>query len=53
MSDLDKQIFWFNEYKTDPIKVGMLCEEFPGLQKAWEQFQTLYELCGGQDDCLH
>ena len=52
MKDLpiDKQHKWVTDYKVDAIRLGRMCEEFPGLQKSWEQFIMMYELCRSQDD---
>jgi hypothetical protein len=43
--DVDKQHQWINEYSLKPIEIGALCEKFPGLQKSWEQFKIMYNLC--------
>lgn len=48
--DIDKQTHWMNSYRIDPIKLGRMCDKFPGLQKSWEQFKITYELCRSQDD---
>ena len=45
MLDLDKQYEYMVKYKTDPIEIGELCEQYPGLQKSWEQFLTTLNLC--------
>lgn len=47
---IDKQTTWLNEYKLDPIKLGRMCEKFPALQIAWDQFKTTYEICKAQDE---
>ena len=47
---LDQQTTWLTEYKIDPITVGRMCEKFPALQIAWEQFKTTYEICKAQYD---
>jgi hypothetical protein len=47
---IDKQNFWFKQYRVDPIKVGRMCEKFPGLQNSWNQFKITYELCKSQDE---
>lgn len=48
--DIDRQNRWFNEYRIDAIQLGRMCEEFPGLQKSWEQFKTVFTLCKSQDE---
>jgi len=45
--DLDKQNKWFQTYKLDPIKLGYMCEEYPALQKSWNEFMIIYNLCNG------
>ena len=47
---LDRQTKWIKGYQVDPLRLGRMCEEFPGLQKSWEQFKITYELCKSQDD---
>lgn len=47
---LDRQHGWLNEYKIDPIRLGRMCEQYPALQIAWDQFKTTYEMCRAQDD---
>jgi hypothetical protein len=47
---LDQQTTWLTEYKIDPIKLGRLCEQYPALQIAWDQFKTTYEMCKAQDE---
>ena len=47
---LDKQTDWLNTYKLDPIKLGRMCEKFPTLKIAWDQFKSTYEMCKAQDD---
>jgi hypothetical protein len=48
--DLDTQHEWAVQYRVDSLTLGRLCSEFPGLQKSWEQFIMMYELCRSQDD---
>jgi hypothetical protein len=48
--DIDKQAKYLETYKIDAIKLGRMCEKFPGLQKSWEQFIIMYELCRSEDD---
>ena len=47
---LDKQTSWLTEYKLDPITVGRMCEKYPALQKSWNEFILVYQLCRSQDD---
>ena len=42
---LDNQYEWFNRYKIDAIKMGEMCEKFPTLQKSWDEFKVIYDLC--------
>lgn len=49
-SYIDDQHTWLNQYKVDPIRMGRMCEKFPALQKSWEEFKLVYELCRSQDD---
>jgi hypothetical protein len=47
-SDIDKQNNWMKQYRIDPIKLGRMCEQFPGLQNSWNQFIITYQLCKDQ-----
>lgn len=47
---IDQQSRWLDEYKIDSIKLGRMCEKFPGLQNSWNQFKLVYEVCRSQDD---
>ena len=47
---LDKQTQWMNDYRIDPIRLGRMCNQYPGLQKSWNEFKIVYELCRSQDD---
>ena len=49
-SDLDRQTKWIRHYQIDALKLGRMCEEFPGLQKSWEQFKIVYELCKSENE---
>jgi hypothetical protein len=35
---LDKQTQWMNDYRIDPIRLGRMCDQYPGLQKSWNEF---------------
>jgi hypothetical protein len=48
--DFEKQNTWMTEYRLDPIRLGRMCEQYPALQKSWEQFKTVYDLVRSQDD---
>jgi hypothetical protein len=48
--DISKQADWIVHYKVDPIRLGRMCEQFPTLEKAWNDFKLVYELCRSQDD---
>ena len=48
--DIDKQAKYLETYKIDAIQLGRLCEQFPGLQKSWDQFIMMYKLCRSEDD---
>ena len=48
--DLDTQHKWATDYRVDPLALGRMCLEFPGLQKSWEQFKIVYELCKSEDE---
>lgn len=47
---LDRQHSWLTHYRVDSIKVGHMCEQYPALQIAWDQFKTTYEICKAQDE---
>ena len=49
-SSIDKQHKWALQYKIDAIRLGRMCEQYPGLQKSWDEFKLVYELCRSQDD---
>ena len=49
-SSIDKQHIWARQYKLDPIRLGRMCEQFPALQKSWDEFKLVYELCRSHDD---
>lgn len=48
--DLDTQHNWAVQYRVDSLTLGRMCLEFPGLQKSWEQFKIVYELCKSEDE---
>ena len=48
--DIDKQASYIEKYKIDAIRLGRMCEKFPALQKKWDEFKMIYELCRSQDD---
>jgi hypothetical protein len=47
---IDKQAGWMEAYRMDPIRLGRMCEKYPALQKSWNEFKLVYELCRSQDD---
>ena len=49
-ADYEKQNAWVVEYSINAVKVGKLCENYPSLQIAWDQFKTTYEICRSQDE---
>lgn len=48
--NLDKQTKWLVEYKMDPIQLGRMCDKYPALQKSWNDFKLVYELCRSEDE---
>lgn len=50
MSSVDAQHEWMNRYRIDAIRMGRMCEKFPALQKSWDDFKLIYEICRSQDD---
>lgn len=48
--DIDKQSNYIETYKIDAIRLGRMCEKYPGLQNSWNEFKMMYELCRSQDD---
>lgn len=48
--DIDKQAKYLETYKVDAIRLGRMCEKYPGLQNSWNEFKMMYELCRSQDD---
>lgn len=49
-SYVDDQHDWLNQYRIDAIRMGRMCKKFPALQKSWDEFKLMYELCRSQDD---
>jgi len=47
--DVEKQHVWLTEYRLNPIHVGALCDQYPGLMIAWNQFKTTYEMCNSNE----
>lgn len=48
--DIDKQASYIEKYRIDAIRLGRMCDKFPALQKKWDEFKMIYELCRSQDD---
>ena len=48
--DLDTQHKWAVQYRVDSLTLGRLCSEYPGLQKSWNEFKLVYELCRSADE---
>lgn len=46
---LDTQYKWLKDYKIDPVQVGSMCEKYPALLVAWNQFKTTYEICDSNE----
>ena len=53
MNDFDTQHKYFLEYNVKAVELGIMCNEFPALQKAWDQFKTVYELCKEDNNEAH
>ena len=47
---VDDQHDWLNQYRIDAIRMGRMCKKFPTLQKSWDEFKLMYELCRSHDD---
>lgn len=47
---VEKQADWLVTYKLDPITMGRMCEKYPALQKSWDEFKIVYNLCKSQHD---
>jgi len=47
---IDKQLSSLETFYISPIQLGQLCEKFPALQKLWNEFKLIYELCRSKDD---
>jgi hypothetical protein len=43
--DIEQQHTWIKQYSVNPIELGQLCDEFPALERSWQQFKIVYELC--------
>jgi len=48
--DLETQHNWTVQYRVDSLTLGRLCSEYPGLQKSWDQFKIVYDLCRSTDE---
>ena len=43
---LEKQNKFLQEYGGhNPVEIGILCEKYPALKRAWKQYKTLYKMC--------
>ncbi len=51
--DFDTQNKYFLEYNIKAVELGVMCNEFPALKKAWDQFKTVYELCKEENNEAH
>jgi hypothetical protein len=51
--DFDTQHKYYLEYNIKAVELGVMCNEFPALKKAWEQFKTVYELCKEDSNEAH
>jgi hypothetical protein len=48
--DFDQQHQYYLEYNIKAVELGKMCNQYPALQKAWDQFKTVYELCKEEND---
>jgi hypothetical protein len=48
--DFDTQNKFYLEYNIKAVELGVMCNKFPALKNAWDQFKTVYELCKEQDE---
>ena len=35
----------YNNMNIDPNEVEKMCKEYPGLEKVWRNFKTVYDMC--------
>lgn len=52
-ADFDTQHRYYLEYNIKAVELGTMCEEYPALKKAWDQFKTVYELCKEENNEAH
>ena len=47
---MEKQHQYIREYGGhNPVEVGILCDKYPGLKNAWQQYKLLYKICKGSE----
>ena len=46
----DVQHTWLTEYRLDAMQMGRMCEKYPALKLAWEQFKTIHNMCKAEDE---
>jgi hypothetical protein len=47
---IEVQSKYLETYKINAIQVGRMCDKYPSLQKAWDEFKLVYEICRSQDE---
>lgn len=51
--DIDAQHKLYLDYNIKAVELGLMCQTYPALQKAWDQFKTVYELCKDENNEAH
>ena len=39
-----EDLYWGNNNKIDPDEVSKMCKEYPGLEKVWRNFKSVYDM---------
>ena len=42
---IEEQHTWMKKYSVNSIELGQLCDQYPALERSWQQFKIVYELC--------
>lgn len=42
---IDLSNIWIKDDSIDPNQVEKMCKEYPGLEKVWSKFKSVYDMC--------
>ena len=43
--DLGNIVWGMNDNTIDPEEVAKMCKEYPALEKVWDNFKSVYDMC--------